>query len=56
MQKIEKNELKKIEGGVTLSGTLINSFTSLLKVLLEAGQALGSSLRRAKENQICPLR
>ena len=47
MQVIDKKELQMIEGGVTttLSGTLVNSFTSLLKVLLEAGQALGSSLR-----------
>ncbi len=56
MKKLQEQELRKIKGGITLSGTLLNSFTSLLKVLLDAGRALGSSIRRLDENAICPLK
>ena len=58
MQLLNKNELEHLTGGVTttLSGTLVNSITSLFKILLEAGQALGSSFRRIKENDFCPLK
>ncbi len=56
MIRLNQEELKKVQGGITLSGTLINSLTSLLKVLLDAGRALGSSIRRLDENQICALK
>ncbi len=56
MKLLNKEELETLQGGITLSGTLLNSFTSLIKVLLDAGRAVGSSLRRIEEGQICPLK
>ncbi len=56
MTKLSKEELQKVNGGIDLTGTLLNSFTSLIKILLETGRAVGSSLRRIEENQICPLK
>lgn len=53
MRKIE--DLDQVVGGTTLSGALINSFTSFIKILLDVGRGLGSSIRRISENNVCPL-
>lgn len=52
-----KNEdLKELCGGTTISGTVINGFVSLIKVLYDAGKSAGSSLRRMFDNNLCPLK
>jgi len=53
MKRID--DLDSLIGGGTISGTLINSFANIIKVLLDTGRALGSSIRRISENNICPL-
>ncbi len=53
MKKIEN--LDEVIGGTTLSGTLINSFTSIIRVLMDAGRSVGSAIRRISENKVCPL-
>ncbi len=53
MKKIDN--LDEVIGGATLSGTLINSFTSIIKVLMDAGRSVGSAIRRISENKVCPL-
>lgn len=57
MNKISKKRLLEIGGGATntISGTVINAFTGIIKLLLDAGEGVGSSLRRIKDNKICPL-
>ena len=52
---IHSERLNDIVGGTTISGTLINAFTNIIKVLREAGAGVGSSIRRIVDNQICPL-
>ena len=54
MQRI-RNNLELIEGGVSLSGTLINALTGGVKIILEVGRSLGSALRRGKSKKYCPL-
>jgi len=57
--KVCKNyELDYVIGGTTissLSGTLVNSFANLIKVLMDTGSKVGSSIRRIREDSICPL-
>lgn len=53
--KVKKEQLDQIVGGTTISGTLINAFTNIIKVLFDAGRGVGSSIRRMVENDICPL-
>ena len=56
MTKLTKNKLQNIEGGSNnISGTVINAFTNVIRLLLESGQDFGSSLRRITDNKICPL-
>lgn len=55
MKKIEETELFLIEGGINISGTLINSISSIIKTILEVGRSIGSSLRRLQDNKMCKL-
>lgn len=57
MNRITKTKLVKIEGGSTnnISGTVINAFANIIRLLLDAGEDIGSSLRRIKDDKICPL-
>lgn len=55
--KIEDKNLDEIYGGATTSLTsgIINALTSIIKVLLDAGRSVGSSIRRLTEDEMCPL-
>lgn len=54
MKKI--TDLDQIMGGTTLSASLLNSFTNIIKVLIDAGRSIGSSIRRIGEGEVCPLK
>ena len=55
MKKIENEKLDEIKGGETLTGPIINGIVSIIKILYDAGYALGSGIRRISENDLCPL-
>ncbi len=47
--------LDKINGGNTVSATVINALTNLIKLLQSAGYSIGSGARRIGEGILCPL-
>ncbi|NLL45052.1 MAG: hypothetical protein GX247_05250 [Mollicutes bacterium] len=55
MNILERNELLKIVGGISISGTLINSIVRGINALLEVGRSLGSAIRRIVSKNICPI-
>jgi hypothetical protein len=55
MKVIEKDKLCNINGGTTITSTMINAFTNLIKLLKDAGYSLGSGIRRIGEDSLCPL-
>ncbi len=56
MKQIDKNVLDNIYGGTnTISSTVINAITNLIKLLKDAGYSLGSGMRRIGEDKMCPL-
>lgn len=57
MKVISDDNLKDLYGGSSnsISGTIINAFTNIIKLLADAGRGLGSSLRRIGEGNLCPL-
>lgn len=55
MEKIKEENLEKLYGGTSITGTLINALTDIIRILYDAGHAFGSSARRVKEGNICPL-
>ncbi len=55
MKKVDIYELDTVVGGDSISGTVINAFTNIIKLLMDAGRSLGSSIRRVSEGNLCPL-
>ena len=56
MKQIDDNILETIYGGsTTITGTIINALTNVIKILKEASYSLGSGLRRINDNNLCPL-
>lgn len=53
----EITNLDEVIGGSNyISGTIINSFVNVIKLLMEAGKGVGSSIRRIAEDDLCPLK
>lgn len=57
MKKIEDSNLDVICGGGTtnITGTLLSAVSDVIKVIFEAGHAVGSSFRRMHDKELCPL-
>lgn len=53
MQILNKEQLLLIEGGLSISGTLINSFSSLIKSLMDVGRSLGTAIRMVTQGKLC---
>lgn len=56
MKKLNQSQLCEIIGGSNyLSGSIINAFVNVIKLLVDAGNMVGSSIRRVAEHNVCPL-
>ena len=53
--KLKREELLNIEGGLSISGALLNSFSRGIEIILELGRSFGTSLRRVRDDKVCPL-
>ena len=53
MIKTNSEELKKIDGGSSITGTLINAISNGVETVFEIGRSLGSAFRRIKEDKLC---
>ena len=56
MNRIKKEELKQIDGGTSITGTIISAFTSAIKTVYDIGRSLGNAFRRIKEDKLCEVR
>jgi hypothetical protein len=57
MEIIDDIKLEKISGGgTTVTGTLISAFGEVFRIFFEAGHAVGSSIRRMSDKDLCPLK
>ncbi len=55
--RLNERSLDNVIGGsTTLSGTVLTAITNIIKILLDAGNGVGSAIRRAVDNDICPLK
>jgi len=56
MNKLREETLDEIRGGdASITGPIISGLVNIIKVLKDAGYALGSGIRRISENNLCPL-
>ena len=53
--RISDEKLEEVIGGASVSGTIINAFTNVIKVLIDAGIGVGSAIRRVHDDKLCPL-
>ena len=53
MKKLTDDELITLIGGFSITGTIINAFTSAGKFIYSMGQHLGSAIRRISSNKMC---
>lgn len=55
MKKLNNNELINICGGLSITGTLLNSLVRGISSFLDLGRYIGNALRRTSENKMCPI-
>ena len=55
MEYLENEKLNLINGGTSITGSLVTALTSGVKALFDVGRSLGSSVRRLSSDEICPL-
>ena len=55
MNNIDIQDYFMIEGGISITSTLINSFSSAIRIVLELGRSLGSALRRGSNRTKCKI-
>lgn len=56
MNKVMNEKLDFIVGGSSdLTAPIVNAFVNVIKILIDVGKGLGSSIRHIAENNICPL-
>ena len=55
MNRISDEKLEEVIGGASVSGTIINAFTNVIKVLIDACIGVGSAIRRVHDDKLCPL-
>lgn len=51
--KLTKSEMLEVVGGKSISGSIVNAFTSAFKVLYGFGQEFGSAVRRVRRKKLC---
>lgn len=55
MKELTKKELQSVSGGFSFNATFLNAISRGVNVILDLGRSLGSSIRRAVGNNLCPL-
>ena len=56
MKDLTQEELLEINGGLNITGTVVNAFTNAGKFIYSLGQGLGGALRRIGGRNLCPLK
>ncbi|MEI3529779.1 MAG: bacteriocin [Bacilli bacterium] len=53
MEQLSKQQLSNINGGVSISGTLINAVVKGINVFLDLGRSIGTAIRRVSSGKVC---
>ena len=54
--ELNKTELLKIAGGISITGTFISALAKGIGVIVDLGRSLGTAIRRASSKNLCPLK
>lgn len=50
---LDNNQLIKLAGGASISGTLLNAIAKLITTFFDVGRAIGSAISMAKRGAKC---
>lgn len=53
MQKLNRQQLANINGGINISGTLINAVVKGINAFLDLGRSVGTAIRRVSTGRVC---
>lgn len=56
MENLNKEMLLNINGGLSISGSLVNAFTKAINSIFEVGRSLGGAIRRINNGNLCSLK
>lgn len=55
MREISKREMINVEGGASISASMLSAIYKTIDTIFSIGEALGSYIRRASEKKMCDL-
>ena len=55
MIEINKEQMLKIDGGTSISGSMLNAVYKTISLIYSIGESLGSYIRRAVEKKMCDI-
>ena len=55
MRELAENKLMELDGGLSISGAIVNSFTAGIKVTLDLGRSFGTAIRRVISGNLCKM-
>lgn len=55
MEKLNREMLLNINGGLNISGTLVGAFTKAINSVIGVGRSLGTAIRRISSGKLCSL-
>ena len=55
MEEVDITCYKDINGGLSITNSLINSLTNGIKIILELGRSFGTAIRRGSSRKLCSL-
>ena len=55
MREIKKEEMLKVDGGSSITGSMLNAIYKTINIIYSIGESLGSYIRRAVEKKMCDI-
>ena len=55
MVKLEKEEMLNVEGGSSITGSMLTAIYKTIELIYTIGESLGTYIRRQVENKMCDI-
>ncbi len=55
MRELNKKEMLDIDGGTSITGSMLNAVYKIIETVYSIGESLGSYIRRVVEKKMCDI-
>lgn len=55
MRELKGEEMLKVEGGTSITATMVNAVYKVVELIYTLGESLGSYIRRKTEDKMCDI-